>query len=53
MILYSPQTPQPSYKGNYQRRRDESEPCVDWVIQCVLYHGVQVWIRLENLQTQN
>ena len=30
-----------------------NEPCVDWVIQCVLYHGVQVWIRLENLQTQN
>ena len=30
-----------------------NEPCVDWVIQCMLYHGVQVWIRLENLQAQN
>ena len=29
------------------------EPCMDWVILCVLYHGVQVWIRLENLQAQN
>ena len=30
-----------------------NEPCVDWVIQCMLYHGVQVWIRLENLQAPN
>ena len=20
-----------------------NEPCVDWIIQCVLYHGIQVW----------
>ena len=19
-----------------------NEPCVDWIIQCVLYHGIQV-----------
>ena len=34
-------------------RMKANEPCVDWAIQCVLYHGVQVWIRHENLQTQN
>ena len=55
MILYSqgkhlnPHTRELS-KGD---RMKANEPCVDWAIQCVLYHGVQVWIRYENLQTQN
>ena len=34
-------------------RMKANEPPVDWVIQCVLYHSLQVWIRLENLQTRN
>ena len=55
MILYSqgkhlnPQTRELS-KGD---RLKANEPCVHWAIQRVLYYGVQVWIRYENLQTQN
>ena len=50
MILYSqgkhlnPQTRELSKDD----RMKANEPRVDWAIQYVLYHSVQVWIRYEN-----
>lgn len=33
-------------KGN---RKEANVSCLDWTIQCVLYNGIQVGIRLEDL----
>ena len=48
------QIPQPSYKGIEQRWEDESERTFRGLgySECAVPR-VQVWIRLENLQTRN
>ena len=43
MILYSLRTPHPHTREiSKSDKIKANEPCVDWIIQCVLYHGIQV-----------
>ena len=41
--VFTAQTPHPHTREISKSDRIKAdEPCVDWIIQCVLYHGIQV-----------
>ena len=41
--VFTAQTPHPHTREiSKSDRIKANEPCVDWIIQCVLYHGIQV-----------
>ena len=42
-IVFTAQTPHPHRREiSKSDRIKANEPCVDWIIQCMLYHGIQV-----------